>query len=163
MVVFIIGRVLLIEFMVARGDDVYLLVFENVKGVMSFGVGGVVETVAFYTVASIYDEKVTAVVVGLLAEVMSKRDVISPVSRILSPVTVYQISSVKTTRKIDSLLQMAAMPSMCICCRQEVQLTPRKLSQRSFYGFGSRRLSGQSHRQQGYRKPKVVEYHCCRG
>lgn len=37
-IVFIIGRVLLIEFMVARGDDVYLLVFENVKGVVSFGI-----------------------------------------------------------------------------------------------------------------------------
>lgn len=37
-VVFIVGRVLLIEFMVARGDDVYLLVFEDVKSVVSFGI-----------------------------------------------------------------------------------------------------------------------------
>jgi hypothetical protein len=153
MVVFIIGRVLLIEFMVARGDDVYLLVFEDVKGVMSFGIGGVVKTVTFYTVASVYDEKVTAVFIGFLAEVMGKRDVISPVGRILGSVSVCQISSVKRTREADSLLQVAAMPSMCICCCQEVQLTPRKLSQRSFYGFRGRRLGGQGHRQQGYRKP----------
>jgi hypothetical protein len=79
-IVFIIGRVLLIEFMVARGDDVNLLVFENVKGVMSFRIRGVVKTVAFYPVASIYEKKVTAIVVGLLAEVMSERDVITPVS-----------------------------------------------------------------------------------
>lgn len=37
-VVLIIGRVLLIEFMVARGDDVYVLVFEDVKSVVSFGI-----------------------------------------------------------------------------------------------------------------------------
>jgi len=37
-IVFVIGRVLLIEFMVARGDDVYLLVFENVESVVSFGI-----------------------------------------------------------------------------------------------------------------------------
>jgi hypothetical protein len=145
-IVFIIGRVLLIEFMVARSDDVYLLMFENVKGIMSFGIGGVVETVAFYTVASIYDEKVTAVFIGFLAEVMGKRDVISPISRVLGSVSVCQISSVKTTREADSLLQVAAMPSMCICCRQEIQLTPRKLSQRSFYSFRGRRLGSQSHR-----------------
>lgn len=66
--------------MVARGDDVYLLVFENVKGVMPFGIRGVVKTVAFYSVASIYEKKVTAVIVGFLAEVMGKRDVIAPVS-----------------------------------------------------------------------------------
>jgi hypothetical protein len=45
--------------MVARSDDVYLLVFENVRGVMSFGVGGVVKTVAFYSVACVYEKKVT--------------------------------------------------------------------------------------------------------
>lgn len=37
-IVFIIGRVLLIEFMVARSDNVYLLMFEDVKGVVSLGI-----------------------------------------------------------------------------------------------------------------------------
>jgi hypothetical protein len=87
MVVFIIGRVLLIEFMVARSDDVYLLVFENVRGVMSFRVGGVVKTVALYSVACVYEKKVTAVVVGSLAEMMRKRDVVTPVSGILGPIS----------------------------------------------------------------------------
>jgi hypothetical protein len=91
MVVFIIGRVLLIEFMVARSDDVYLLVFENVKSVVSFGVGGVIKAVAFYSVTSIYDEKVTTVIVGSLAEVMGKGDVITPVGGILGSVLICQI------------------------------------------------------------------------
>jgi hypothetical protein len=91
MVVFIIGRVLLIEFMVARSDDVYLLVFENVRGIMSFGVGGVVKTVAFYSVACVYEKKVATVVVGSLAEVMSKRDVVTPVGGILGSVSTCQV------------------------------------------------------------------------
>jgi len=37
-IVFVVGRVLLIEFVVARGDDVYLLVFENVKRIVSLGI-----------------------------------------------------------------------------------------------------------------------------
>ena len=52
------------------------------------------------------------------------------------------------------------MPTMCICCRQEVQLTPRQFSQRSFDWLRRGRLSSKHRRGQGYRKPKVVEYHC---
>lgn len=37
-VVLIVGRVLLIEFVVTRSDDVYFLVFEDVEGILSFGI-----------------------------------------------------------------------------------------------------------------------------
>ena len=64
---------------------------EDVKSVLSLGIGSVVKTVAFYAIASIYEEKVTAVVVGFLAQMMGKGYVIAPVSGILRPVSPCQI------------------------------------------------------------------------
>lgn len=58
--------------MIARSDDVYLLMFEDIKGVMSFRVGGVIKTIAFHPVTGIYNEKITAIFVCLLAKMVSE-------------------------------------------------------------------------------------------
>ena len=58
--------------MIARSDDVYLLMFEDIKGVVPFRVRSVIETIAFYSVTGIYNEKITAIFVCFLAKMVSE-------------------------------------------------------------------------------------------
>lgn len=79
--------------MIARSDDVYLLMFEDIKGVMTFRVGGIIKTITFYSITGVYNEKITAIFVCFLAKMVSEGDVVTPICGVLWPVLPCQTTS----------------------------------------------------------------------
>lgn len=80
---FAVGSVGLVQLVVAGADDVDVLLLEDVVGVLAFGIGSVVEAVAFDAVAGVDEDQVDVVLVGPLAQVVGQGDIVAPVGRVL--------------------------------------------------------------------------------
>jgi hypothetical protein len=64
---------------VARAEQVDVLLLQDVEGVFALGLGAVVEPIAFDAVARVDEEEVAAIDVGFGAEVVGEGDVVAPV------------------------------------------------------------------------------------
>lgn len=101
-VVLAVGRVALVELMVAGADDVDLLLGVDVVLEEALGRGGVVQAVALDAIARVDEEEVGARLVGALVEMVREGDVVAPVGRVLRSAEVSE--STEGNWRYDSLL-----------------------------------------------------------
>jgi hypothetical protein len=80
-----IGRVSLVQLVVAGAEDVDVLLGVDAVLEQALGGGCVVKPVALNAVARIDEDDVDALVIGAGPQVVGEGDVIAPVSRVLRP------------------------------------------------------------------------------
>lgn len=69
--------------MVARRNDVDRLVLEDIEGVLSLWITRIVQAIALYPVACIYQQYIGAIVVCSLAKMVGEVDVVAPIGAVL--------------------------------------------------------------------------------
>jgi hypothetical protein len=84
--------------MIPDSHQIYCLVFDDIVCVFSLRITGIVQPIPFHAISGVDNEKVAAVGVCPLAQMLRERDVVAPISSVLG------------------LLLMTAMPAMRVCC-----------------------------------------------
>ena len=80
--------------MVATGDHVDVLMLEDVEGVFAFGLTPIIETVALDTISSVDQEKIRAIFIGSLMQVLGEAYVVAPVCTVLGLLQVPTVPAV---------------------------------------------------------------------
>lgn len=84
--------------MIPHRHYVELLLLDNVEGIFAWRFAGVVEAVAFDSVAGVDEEQIGAIRVGAGVEVLGEGDVVAPIGGVLG------------------FAKMARVPAVGICC-----------------------------------------------
>ena len=77
--------------MIARADQVDILLLEDIEGIATLGFRAIVEAVAFDSVAGIYENKVDAFAVCSSPQVVGKGYVVSPICGKRGPIRAISI------------------------------------------------------------------------